>query len=91
MKLLPKTRSDIVGVGGAAWLALPSVYFPDLTTSSIFFWEFTNPSLTENCLYRQTFQETPVGASIEVKVNFEGWDISGFFRTILIIRMELST
>lgn len=39
LKLLPKTRSDIVGAGGgsAVWLALPSVCFPDLTTSSVFF------------------------------------------------------
>lgn len=69
LKLLPKTRSDIVGAGGggAVWLALPSVCFPDLTTSSIFFsWEFTNLPLTENCFYGQTFQETQIWALVAV-------------------------
>lgn len=52
-KLLPKTRSDFVGV--SAWLDLPSVY-----NLKNFSWEFTNLPLTGSCLYQQTFRKTQV-------------------------------
>lgn len=69
LKLLPKTRSDIVGAGeGGCCLARSSFcVFPRFNNLKHFFsWEFTNLPLTENCFYGQTFQETQIWALVAV-------------------------